>query len=413
MKFNTFFYKETNFKETSIGKIPKDWKVAELREIGNLKDGDWILKENYTDSGVRLLQIGDIGVGRFLDKSNRFISLERAKELKCTFVRPEEDILISRMPDPIGRACLAPKLPYPYIVAVDITILRVKKEVANPEYIVYILNAPLTLKEVEKLASGATRRRISRRNLEKIKIPLPPLNEQKAIAQILFVVDKAIWKTDEIITKTKRLKKGLIRELLTKGIGHKEFKDTEIGRIPKEWEVTKLGNVVDFENGRRPRIILERGRIPIYGAGGLAGYTQESVINQDFILVIARVGVGSVGKVYLAKGAVWISDNAIYSKCYNSSRVYLPFVYYLLMFKRLDRLISRSGAGGYAIITQSSLRNIRIQLPKLHEQRKIAEILSTVDKKLEIERKRKKKLERIRKGLMDLLLTGKVRVKVS
>ena len=155
------------------GRLPDGWQVVKLVDIGNLQDGDWILKEDYTDTGVKLLQVGDIGVGKFNDKSERYISLERAKKLNCTFVNPEGDILISRMPDPIGRACLAPFLSYSYIVAVDVTIFSVKKDIASPNFIVYSLNNPSTLKEVNKYASGATRQRISRTNLETIKIPPP------------------------------------------------------------------------------------------------------------------------------------------------------------------------------------------------------------------------------------------------
>ena len=249
------------YKETPIGRIPEDWEVVRLGDLGNLIDGDWILKEDYTDEGVRLIQIGDIGMGTFLDKSRRFISPERAEQLNCTFVNPENDILISRMPDPIGRACLAPRLPYPYIVAVDITILRVDISKANRNFVVYALNFETTLKLVERLASGATRKRISRRNLEKVVIPLPPLPEQRKIAEILSTVDKAIQKVDEAIEKTERLKKGLMQELLTKGIGHTEFKDTEIGRIPKEWEVVRLGKVVvSYKNGiYKPRKYYGRG----------------------------------------------------------------------------------------------------------------------------------------------------------
>jgi hypothetical protein len=100
------------FKETEIGYIPEHWDVVQLKNVAKLKDGDWILNEHYTASGVRLLQVGDVGMGEFVNKSNRFISMESANQLKCTFITPE-NILISRMADPVGRACHAPQLPYP------------------------------------------------------------------------------------------------------------------------------------------------------------------------------------------------------------------------------------------------------------------------------------------------------------
>ena len=86
--------------------------------------------------------------------------------------------------------------------------------------------------------------------LKSLLIPLPPFEEQRKIVEILSTIDKAIQKTNEIIAKTERLKRGLMQELLTKGLGHKEFKDTEIGRIPKDWEVVRLGELVDIQSGK-------------------------------------------------------------------------------------------------------------------------------------------------------------------
>src|SRR4030067_3717291 len=90
------------FKRTPFGQIPVDWETKNWKEMGPVTDGDWILTSDYSATGVRLLQIGDIGVGRFIGKSKRFISEERARELGCNLLNAG-DILISRMPDPIGR----------------------------------------------------------------------------------------------------------------------------------------------------------------------------------------------------------------------------------------------------------------------------------------------------------------------
>ncbi|MEM3828983.1 MAG: restriction endonuclease subunit S, partial [Conexivisphaerales archaeon] len=109
-------------------------------------------------------------------------------------------------------------------------------------------------------------------------------------------------------------------------------------------------------------------------------------------------------------GRIWISDNAIYSESYHKSEIYPPYLLYLLKSKKLAQFASKTT---HPIITQTFLKNLLIQLPELTEQQKIADILSTVDKKLEIERNEKAKLERIKQGLMDLLLTGKVRVKLK
>jgi len=161
--------------------LPQGWRWVKLGEIGHVRDGDWILNTDYALSGVRLLQVADIGMGQFVDKSSRFVALDRAKELNCTFLE-QGDILISRMPDPIGRACQLPNLGYACITAVDVSIWRPKPDMADQQYLTYYLNCSDWFTRVMTLVSGTTRARISRSNLETLEIPLPSLCEQKRIA---------------------------------------------------------------------------------------------------------------------------------------------------------------------------------------------------------------------------------------
>lgn len=155
-----------------------------LGEQGSLQDGDWILNADYAPTGVRLFQVGDVGRGRLLSRSNRYISMERAIQLKCAFLRPG-DILISRMPDPIGRACLVPNLGYEAITAVDVTIFRPDPAVIDTEYAVQYMNSRRWLAAAAAKASGATRARISRLNLELLEVPLPTIHVQRKIASVL------------------------------------------------------------------------------------------------------------------------------------------------------------------------------------------------------------------------------------
>lgn len=170
--------------ETDRRDLPDGWRWAKVTDLGPVADGDWILNSDYAPQGVRLLQVGDVGIGRFIGKSSRFIILERAKELNCTLLEPG-DILISRMPDPIGRACAMPDIGYPCITAVDVSIWRPQIEEVDRVYLVHYLNSPDWFAAAASLASGATRQRISRLNLEKMEIPLPLLEEQRRIAAIL------------------------------------------------------------------------------------------------------------------------------------------------------------------------------------------------------------------------------------
>ena len=245
-----------------------------------------------------------------------------------------------------------------------------------------------------------------------LKLPLPPLPEQQKIAEILSTVDEAIEKTDQAIDKTRRLKKGLMQELLTKGIGHKEFKDTEIGRIPKEWEVVRLSKVFKLASGKaRPPefsdIANENMPYPIYGGNGILGFTNKFMIDKETI-VIGRVGE-YCGSIHRTSKFAWISDNALYAIEMQSHYSKLAFLTYYLTFMNLNRLKKKSGQ---PLMTQAIVYSILLPLPPLPEQQKIAEILGAVDKRLEFLRMRREKLERVKKGLMDDLLTGKRRVKI-
>ena len=105
------------------------------------------------------------------------------------------------------------------------------------------------------------------------------------------------------------------------------FKETPIGKIPKDWTIAKLSAVLNLRNGQRP-VIIENGKFPVFGANGVMGYTDDFLTDEDFTLVIGRVGAS--GKVHLGKGKIWVSDNAIYSVNYDRQKINMPFLYYLL-----------------------------------------------------------------------------------
>ena len=158
--------------------------MARLKSICRIiVDGDWIESKDQSESGIRLIQTGNIGIGEYLDKSNRakYITAETFERLKCTEVFPG-DILISRLPDPIGRACAVPQNVGKAITAVDCTIVRLDSSVCDINYFINYTQSARYSNELSKYLAGTTRTRISRKNLEKIEIPLPSLEEQRRIA---------------------------------------------------------------------------------------------------------------------------------------------------------------------------------------------------------------------------------------
>jgi len=149
--------------------LPVDWSLKTIEELvgveGLFVDGDWVeSKDQDPDGEVRLVQLADIGDGAFRHKSNRFLTKEKAKELGCTFLE-QGDVLIARMPDPLGRACIYPGGPRPAVTAVDVAIVRAGGNAFNHRWLMHFVNAPAFRSAVASLQGGSTRKRISRGNL--------------------------------------------------------------------------------------------------------------------------------------------------------------------------------------------------------------------------------------------------------
>jgi len=412
------FYKETNFKETPIGKIPEDWEVIRLEKIcTKITDGTHKTPK-YVDKGIPFISTQNLvpfKKGFDFSKYEKYISQDEHEELikRC---KPERgDILISKC-GTIGRTKLV-DVNYEFSIFVGVALLKLKKDLVSGEYLEQLLNYEPVRKRMEVSSPGSTRKTLTIDAIERLPIPLPPLEEQKAITHILSTVDEAVQKADEIIAKTEKLKKGLMQELLTKGIGHKEFKySKELGcKIPKEWEVVKLGEVVEIHDNKRiPLSEMERskrkGPYPYCGATGIIDWIDEHIFDGEFILLVEDGGpFGKFeNKAYIMTGKFWVNNHAHVLKVINSKGEN-RFLLYLLNFLDLNPYIVGSTRKK---LNQEHMKRIVIPFPSINEQQKIVEILLTVDKKLEIERKRKEKLERIKKALMDLLLTGKIRVEV-
>lgn len=159
--------------------------LSELAEGGLFSDGDWVESKDQDPTGsVRLTQLADVGVGEFRDRSDRWLRTDQAAALRATFLSPG-DVLIARMPDPIGRACLAPSTIGTAVTAVDVSILRIRRPDVDARYVMWAINSPRFHAEVEARQSGTTRKRISRKNLGALNVPLPQVEEQRRIVDLI------------------------------------------------------------------------------------------------------------------------------------------------------------------------------------------------------------------------------------
>lgn len=191
------------------------WEQRKLSSLcDKFTDGDWIEAKDQSNSGVRLIQTGNVGVAEYLDKPNnkKWVSNDTFEALHCEEVF-EGDILISRLPEPAGRACIVPNLGTKMITAVDCTIVRVSKNTSN-EFLLQYLSSQNYFDEVNTCLAGGTRQRISRSNLANFDVPMPTKkSEQVAIGSFFTNLDHLITLHYRELEKLKNLKKACLEKM--------------------------------------------------------------------------------------------------------------------------------------------------------------------------------------------------------
>ena len=195
----------------------EEWVETTLGEIctdGLFSDGDWVESKDQDPEGdYRLLQLADIGDGNFLNKSDRWMNQEQFMRLGCTKLEIN-DVLIARMPDPIGRACLFPEGLPVCATVVDVAIVRTGNETLQ-KFLVLLINSSDFRTEAFSLLTGTTRQRISRGNLAKITFAIPSPEKQLEIVNLISLFDSEITRTTRVIEEAKQLRSGLVSDLLS------------------------------------------------------------------------------------------------------------------------------------------------------------------------------------------------------
>ncbi|RLG45301.1 MAG: hypothetical protein DRN90_07875 [Thermoproteota archaeon] len=437
------FYRETEFKETEVGKVPIDWEVVKLGGICDFKRGFSYRSSQITKepTSIRFITINDIKKEGGLKKGAEKIYLKDDVNVEPDLFLNEGDILIANTDMSKGFIIGAPILikglheqDKRLVYSMDLTKLVFDENTVNSTFLFYLLTYKPVRQKMKSFAQGTNVLHLNHKLAMNLKIPFPPLEEQGLIAGILYSMDEAIRAVDASIAKYERLKRGLMQELLTKGIGHKEFREeTEIGKIPREWEVIKLRDIIleakpGFACGKRDEngiIQLRMDSIKTDGWINTEAFVKiplpDNVDNYllkpgDILFVNTSGSYDLIGKTALFRGEF---AKCVYSNHLTRIRVReeitsSTWVFYTLMRlwqKGLFKALCNVQAGGQKNVKTSTLLNICIPLPPLEEQRYIAEILSSVDKVIEEKKRKKRRLERMKKAITDLLLTGKVRVR--
>lgn len=304
-------------------------------------------------------------------------------------------------------------------------VLKSKK--INQVYLKEYLN----FKDLNLYITGGTRGKLIKGILSKIPVIVPTPEEQNKIAEILSCVDEDIEKTDEIIKNMQKLKKGLMQYLLTKGIGHIRFKKTELGEIPEDWKLLELGELCDVRDGTHdsPKYISEG--IPLITSKNLIDnkldFSSAQLISEgDYKNIEKRSAVddgdilfgmiGTIGNpVLIKKGREFAIKNVALIKFFSEdiSKIYNYFLIQYLKSSLVNSQFAKGLSGStQKFIALGMIRKMSIVVPDKLEQKKIAEILSAVDDKIDIYKQIKRRLTELKKGLMQDLLSGEVRVKI-
>lgn len=388
------------YKITEIGDIPIEWEVRYLEDVCEILDS----YRKPIKASDREEMKGDIpyyGASGVIDWINDFIFDE-----ELILLGEDGENLNSRNTD------LAFKISGKSWVNNHAHVFRIaNKNRDNIDFMVYYLES----KDYSRYIAGSAQPKITQAQCRKFLLPSPDLKEQEKIASILSTVDEQIDNVDALIEKNKELKKGLMQTLLTKGIGYTKFKTTEIGEIPEEWDVKKLECVFEIlDSMRKPIKASDRekieGNIPYYGASGVIDWINDYIFDEELILLGEdgeNLNSRNSDLAFKISGKTWVNNHAHVFRVINKKECNIDFMVYYLEAKDYSIYIAGSAQPK---ITQAQCRKFLLPLPEKQEQDKIASILLESDKKIEEYENKKQKLEELKKGLMQELLTGNIRV---
>jgi len=413
--------------------IPADWDSAELHEKLSLISGVNYSSEQLQekpDSAAVFLTLNTIqkGGGYKLGSEKYFTGdIPEEKSLE------EGDVVIADTDvtqdgDVVGYSAQVPKFEGKNVTAsMDLSILEPTDESYNKHFLNYLLRAKPLHDRMRAFSAGSTVLHLNTDLAEHLKLPVPPLPEQRKIASVLYNVDQAIQKTEEIIEQTKLVKQGVMQDLFTEGYhDHEEFEETKIGRMPKDWDVRNLGNIAEVSRGKfthRPRNdpdfyggehpFIQTGEV-VEAKGRVEDYSQT--LNQKGLDVSKKFSegtiimtiAGNIGDTAIADFPVSFPDSLVGIKtCEDVNTEYLEF--FLRFRKRhLERMSTKTTQRN---LNLSLLRPRKIAVPPLEEQQKIASALKSYDEREKTEKNQKEQLQRLKKGLMQDLLIGEVRTK--
>jgi type I restriction enzyme S subunit len=405
-----------------------EWTPHSLRQLTtHILDGDWIESKDQADSGIRLIQTGNIGVGVFIAKSgkSRYVTEDTFNRLRCTEVFPG-DCLISRLPDPAGRSCFLPDIGQRMITAVDCTIARFDRTKIVPELFLAYSQTDGYFREIEALSSGSTRQRVSRENLSNIVLALPNLAEQQKIAECLSSVDELMAAQARKVDALKTHKKGLMQQLFPREgesqprLRFPEFQNAgewveeELGSKTKKVGsgITPTGGDKTYKLSGRPFVRSQNvgwGVLLLDDVAFIDEETHSSFSGTELQVldVLLNITGASIGRSAIADDRI-AGGNVNQHVCIIRVKSAELNPFYLNQFlispggqKQID---SFQAGGNRQGLNFAQIRSFSLPLPpKPAEQQRIADCLTSLDALITAETQKLEALKIHKRGLMQQL----------
>ena len=407
-------------------KTPEGWSVKKLGECFSfLKTPSYSRAETTSDGEVHYIHYGDIHTKYPLhvcpEDIDSFVTNEQAQ--KGDFLQTGDLILLDASEDYDGTTkCIeltAIKDSDKVISGLHTLALRDNYNNFVNGFRAYITSMPFVKNNFWKQVTGIKVYGVSKDNLKKLKLLLPPLAEQKKIAGILGTWDEAIEKLSSLIEQKKNLKKGLMQRLLTG--------KTRLNGFTQPWKEVKLGEICKFETAKsKSSVIDENGKYYIIDMGAVS--TEGILISSkrtnscedllkvnDIVMPKDDIGGGNIiGKTAIIKqeDAYILSDHVFKLKIHGSDAL---FISYLINSFKYNKYMRRMSSGSAILgLAKKDIEKCMLYIPSdINEQQAIADVLSIADEEIDLLNKKLEALKEQKKGLMQQLLTGQTRVKVN
>jgi type I restriction enzyme S subunit len=390
----------SDYQQTEIGPVPREWKISTLRETCSFENGDrgdnYPSKTSFRADGIPFVNAGQVAHGRVRTNDVDFISRESFDRLGGGKFRPGDILFCLR--GSLGKFGVVPSDLGEGAIASSLVIVRPKSAAVSRDYIRCYFGSSVCSQMIEKWSGGAAQPNLGAQDLARFTIAIPPTRrEQDAITEALGDGDALIESLEHLIAKKRQMKQGAMDELLTG--------DRRLPGFTEAWDRRRLGNVCQMKSGESitSRNIDEHSQFPCYGGNGLRGFAKRYTHDGRYAL-IGRQGA-LCGNVLIVAGRFFASEHAVVVTPHSDADV--DWLSRILEKMNLNQYSESSAQPGLSV---AKLLALECKVPPLPEQFAIATILSDMDCEIGALEAKLAKASEIKQGMMQELLTGRIRL---